>query len=352
MAVVVDQLHRRAVRRAQLGEQVEAAADAGERFQRARDRLRRHAELPGDGRGGQRVLHVVAARQRQRHRRAVVFRQAQGEAACGRRICCTSSARTSACRIEAVGHQVARRLRRQRRDFGIVDAQHRQSVERQAVQELGERRLHAGEVAAVVLQMIRIDIGDDRDQRIQAQEAAVALVRLGHQPVAAAQARIGAGGEQLPADDEGRIDAALGQHACQQRGRGGLAVRAGDGDAAAEAHQFGQHLGARHDRDALRARLHQFGIVALDRARHHDAVGTEHVGRGVAAMHGGAELREPARDGVVGGVRARHLVAERAQHFGNAAHADAADADEMHARITPWRGRPSPNRRRRSRADP
>src|SRR3546814_18184203 len=33
--------------------------------------------------------------------------------------------------------------------------------------------------------------------------------------------------------------------------------------------------------------------------------------------------------------RARHLVAERAQHLGNAAHAHAADADEVHARVAP-----------------
>src|SRR3546814_7670360 len=39
--------------------------------------------------------------------------------------------------------------------------------------------------------------------------------------------------------------------------------------------------------------------------------------------------------GVVGGIRARHLVAECAQHLGNAAHAHAADADEVHARVAP-----------------
>ena len=181
--------------------------------------------------------------------------------------------------------------------------------------------------------MIGIDVGDHRDQRIQAQEAAVAFVGFGHQPLAAAQARIGAGGEQLAADDEGRIDAALAQHARGQRRGGGLAVRAGHGDAAAEAHQLGQHLGARHDRDALRARFHQFGVVVLDRAGHDHAIGAQHVGRGMAAMHGGAQLGQAARDRVVGVIRTRHLVAERAQHLRYTAHADAADADEMHAAI-------------------
>jgi hypothetical protein len=55
------------------------------------------------------------------------------------------------------------------------------------MQELRERRLHAGEIAAVVLQVVRVDVGDDRDQRIQAQEAAIAFVGLGNQPLAIAQ---------------------------------------------------------------------------------------------------------------------------------------------------------------------
>src|SRR3546814_1627158 len=82
-------------------------------------------------------------------------------------------------------------------------------LKRQPVQELGERIAHAREVAAVVLQVVGVDVGDDRDQRVQAQEAAVALVGLGHQPVAAAQARVCAGGEQLAADDEGRVEPAF-----------------------------------------------------------------------------------------------------------------------------------------------
>jgi hypothetical protein len=57
--------------------------------------------------------------------------------------------------------------------------------------------------------MVGVDVGDDRHQRIQAQEAAVALVGLGHQPLAVAELGVGAGGEQLAADDEGRVHARL-----------------------------------------------------------------------------------------------------------------------------------------------
>ena len=112
--------------------------------------------------------------------------------------------------------------------------------------------------------------------------------------------RVGAGGQQLAADHEGRVEPAFGQHAGGQRGGGGLAVGAGDRHAALEAHQLGQHLRARHHRDALRARLQQLGVVRLDRAGHHHAVGLQHVGGGMAAMDDDAERRQPPGHGVVG----------------------------------------------------
>ena len=64
--------------------------------------------------------------------------------------------------------------------------------------------------------------------RRQPQEAAVELVGLGHQVVALAQARAGAEEAQPAADDHGRIEPGVGQQGADERGGGGLAVRAGD----------------------------------------------------------------------------------------------------------------------------
>ncbi len=79
VAVIVDQLHARTLRRGDLAEVVEAAADTGELLQRGGDVLRRHAELPAHRGGSQGVQYIVAARQRQADADAGVFRQAQGE---------------------------------------------------------------------------------------------------------------------------------------------------------------------------------------------------------------------------------------------------------------------------------
>ena len=299
MAVVVDQQHLRALRSAEFAQQIETPADAGECLQRARDRFRRNPELPTDGRGCQRILHIVAARQRQRRRRARTVGQTQGELHRAARLRHLFGTHIGM-RCETITDHMSRHVDGQRGDFRIVDAQHRQAVERQTVQEFGKRGLYAREIAAVVFEMVGVDIGDDRDQRIQAQETAVAFVGFGRQPVAAAQARVGTRRKQLAADHERRVESALAQHARGQRGGGGLAVGAGDGDTATEAHQLGQHFSARHDRNTLRAGFHPLGIVALDRAGHDHAVRTQHIRGGMAAIHGDAQRREPAGDRVPG----------------------------------------------------
>ena len=73
------------------------------------------------------------------------------------------------------------------------------------------------------------------------------------------------------------------------------------------------------------------GVVRLDRARVDDDVGPLDVLGAVADVDAHAERLEAARDVVRLQVRAGDLELERAQDLGEAAHADAADADEVHA---------------------
>ena len=79
----------------------------------------------------------------------------------------------------------------------------------------------------------------------------------------------------------------------------------------------------------LRARRDELGIVALDRGRDHDHLGVAEVAGGMADRNLGALVAQALDVGAVGRVRALHGVAEIDQHLGDAAHADAADADEM-----------------------
>ena len=163
----------------------------------------------------------------------------------------------------------------------VVGAHHREAVERHVLDEAAERLLHRVEGLEVV-EMLGIDIGDDGDVGRQLEEGAVGLVGLDHHPVAGAEPRIGAVGLDDAAVDDGRIEIAGVEQRGDQRGGRGLAVGAGDRDAALEPHQLGQHLGAPHHRQPLRARRDEFRIVALDRGRHDDHLGVAEIAGRVA----------------------------------------------------------------------
>ena len=135
----------------------------------------------------------------------------------------------------------------------MIGAHHREAVERHVLDESAERLLHRLE-GLEMIEMLGIDIGDDGDVGRKLQEGAVGLVGLDHHPVAGAEPRIGAVGVDDAAVDHGRIEAAGVEQRGDERGRRGLAVGAGDGDAALEPHQLGQHLGAAHHRQAFGAR--------------------------------------------------------------------------------------------------
>src|SRR4051794_21800296 len=100
-------------------------------------------------------------------------------------------------------------------------------------------------------------------------------------------------------------------------------------NAAFQAHQLGEHFSAAYDRDTLGARRHQFRIVAFDRGRYHQHVGAGDVLAPVPDADGYAFFAQTIDIGAFRGVRALHRVAEIAEHLGDAAHADAADPDEV-----------------------
>ena len=134
----------------------------------------------------------------------------------------------------------------------VIEAHHREAVERQVLDEGVERVLDRVE-GLEVIEMLGVDVGDDGDVGGQLQERAVALVGLDHHPVAGAAPGVGAVGVDDAAVDDGRIEPGGVEQRRDQRSRRGLAVRAGDGDALLQAHQLGEHLGAPHDGNALHA---------------------------------------------------------------------------------------------------
>jgi hypothetical protein len=131
----------------------------------------------------------------------------------------------------------------------VVHADDGRTVKRNLVDELDERGADFVE-RGVVIQVLAIDVGDDSQDRRELQERAVALVGFHHQKVAVAHARVRTAHGRDPAAHHHRgVQARVVQNGGGERGGGGFAVAAGDGDAVLQAHQLGQQLAARNHRD-------------------------------------------------------------------------------------------------------
>ncbi|MCY1520553.1 hypothetical protein D9M68_553350 [compost metagenome] len=329
VAVVVDQHHAAAVD-LQFAVHLEAPADALEAGQALDDGLVGNALVGGDDDGRQGVQHVVQARHVHRDIQRRALGAQHGEEGTHAFLADVDRADVGVL-AETVGDHRARHLRQDLAHHRVVHAHHRQTVERQVVQELDEGLLQLVEVAAVGAHVVGVDVGHHRHHRLQVQEAGVALVGLGHQVAAGAELGVGAGRVQAAADDEGRVEAAGGEHRGDQAGGGGLAVGAGDGDAVAVAHQLGEHFRARHHRQATFEGGGDFRVGLVHGAGDDQHVGAIGVFRAMADEYLRAELLQALghRRGLE--VGAGDFVAEVQQHFGDAAHAGATDADEVDA---------------------
>ena len=178
--------------------------------------------------------------------------------------------------------------RQQGAESVIVVAGDHHAVKRHAVHELDEGALDVVHVA-IAVHVLAVDVGDHREDGRELEERAVAFVGFGDQVLRLAQARVGAHGVHAAADDHGGVEPAGGEHGGDHRGGGGLAVHAGDGDAVLQAHQFGQHLGARNDGDVGGARGGDLGIVGANRRAGDDHLGAGDVLGAVAFEDDGAE---------------------------------------------------------------
>ena len=246
--------------------------------ERLSDRLGADPELvrDGDRRGG--VERVVQARHRQHE---ILELDAHARAAVADE---DAEARAAAALLDVHEAHVGLRVLAIGQDAPVLDpadevlhdrvigAHHGKAVERDVVDEGAEGVLDGVEGLEVV-EVLGVDVGDDRDVGRELEEGAVRFVGLDHHPVALAHAGVGAVGVDDAAVDHRRVESAGVEQRRDERGRGGLAVRAGDGDAGLEAHQLGEHLGPAHDRQAALAGDGELGVVAADRGRDDDDLG-------------------------------------------------------------------------------
>jgi hypothetical protein len=212
----------------------------------------------------------------------------------------------------------------------MVEAHHRQPVERDPVREVDERLLQRLD-RAVVIEVLGIDVGDDRDGRRQVEERSIRLVRLDDDPLAPPELGIGAERVELSAHHRRRVQAGMIEDGGDEGSSGGLAVRPGDRHRILQPHQLGEHFGAADDGYAPGPRRERLGIHRPPhgaRGHHHVHVAS-HVFGAVPDLDDPAELSEALGYLALLQVRAGHPIAEVQEELGDAAHPDASDPDEV-----------------------
>ncbi len=182
--------------------------------------------------------------------------------------------------------------------------------------------------------VVHLDVGDDRDLRLQLEEAGVALVGLGDDPLALPPAGVGglaAGAEPryLATDEEGRVGAERPQRPDQHRRRRRLAMGAGDGDQPLLGAELGEE-GAAVDRlDPPLASQRQLRVVLTDRGRDHHLGALGQVRRVVADDRPNPGRPQPLHIRGVGPVAAADRRSKLGAHKRKPTHPGPADPNEM-----------------------
>ena len=210
----------------------------------------------------------------------------------------------------------------------MVDAQDRGAVKGYILDKLDETVLDLVE-AAIMIEMLGIDIGDHRDRAVKPQEAAVAFVCLDDHPLTVAEAGVGTILVDDAAVDHSRVDTAGIEHRRDHRGRRRLPVGASDRNRRFQPHQLGQHFGPAYQRNPAGQRRFDFRIAALDGGRRDHHRCALNILRTMADFHVNALRAQTFDDIALGNIAALHLITEIVHNLGDAGHADAADADEM-----------------------
>ena len=125
----------------------------------------------------------------------------------------------------------------------------------------------------MILEMIRLDIGDDRQFRAEQQERTIALVRLDDEQVPRSGVRVQPRLVQVSPDSKRGIEVACLSSHGQQGGRGRLAMRAGDRDRAFAGDHRRERGGASQHPQPPLLRGHQLEILRVDRGRVDERVG-------------------------------------------------------------------------------
>ena len=201
-------------------------------------------------------------------------------------------------------------FRQNRADVFAVDTQKGFAVERHTVDKIDKRLMQFLNAVAVSVHMVFVDIGYDGHNRRQIQERSIGFVGFGNNVFAFTQTGVGTSGVEFAADNESRVESCRAENRSSQAGGCGFAVRTGNGDTIAEAHQFCQHQCARNHGNLLFQRSNDFGIVFFDGGRGNNYVGAIDVFGSMAGINLDAESAQMLGNGITRLIRTGNFKAQ------------------------------------------
>ena len=209
----------------------------------------------------------------------------------------------------------------------------------------------------VVVEVLFIDVEDDGVLGMELAQRAIAFIGLDDEPAilsgdgegvrsragtaadqqrftrsAAAEARVAGQLRHGRTDGEARLGLQFLEGKREQRGGRGLAVHAGDADAALASHECGEQAGAARDGELELLRGENLGVFEADGGgiNHEERRRVAKVRGGVSDRDARTAATEDFHVLVFAEVRAADAKTEIEQQMAEAAHAAAARADEMH----------------------
>ena len=232
-------------------------------------------------------------------------------------------------RIHAIGEYATARAREQCSQKRIVQTGRSRSIERHAIHKIEKGPLHILHIA-IAIHVLAVQIGHDRENGRQLQKRAIAFVRLGDQIFGAAQSRARSHRLHPATYNYGRVKSTGGQHGRNHGGGGGFAMHPRDSDAIFQAHQLRQHLRSLNDRNRLPMGGQNFWILWAQSGCSHDYVRPGDVGGCVTLKNDGPQTRQTVGNGGTLQVGAGDAMTQVEKNFGNSAHTDATNTNEMY----------------------
>ena len=191
-----------------------------------------------------------------------------------------------------------------------VDTQKGFAVERHTVDKIDKRLMQFLNAVAVSVHVVFVDIGHDGHNRRQIQERGIGFVGFGNNVFAFTQTGVGTSGVELAADNESRVKSCRAENRSGQAGGCGFAVRTGNGDTIAEAHQLCQHQRARNHGNLLFQCGNNLRIVFFDRSRGNNHVGAIDVFGSMTWVNLDAESAQMLGNGITRLIRTGNFKAQ------------------------------------------